>query len=122
MASYFSPNLSEVPSSGGNSDDGSWSTAYDQHPFEASIEQLRGSPASRPTHLFRRPVEDLEEAVEEIPSRFELVRRQQVPIEDRRKIPGCGINEFDPFDNPMSAESDPIDPVFFQPVHKTYTR
>lgn len=126
MARYFSPDLpgseiSRVSSSGGISEKGSWSNSQDH--LYPSIEQLRGSPASRPAHLFRQPpAEYLEDAVEEIPSRFDVVRRQQVPIEERRKIPGCGINEFDLFDNPVRAETDPIDPGFFQPAPKGYGR
>ncbi|ODM93404.1 hypothetical protein Ocin01_13283 [Orchesella cincta] len=100
MASYLFHD-SEVFSSSSSENEGS--------EFEASIEQLRGTAARRPSFLFPDEVEAEEEERVEPPRGF--FEEFEVPLEQRRQIPGCGINHHEIFDeSAISAETVPIQP------------
>lgn len=126
MASYFSPDLFGSLSPGINNGRNSNSS------FEApEIEQLRGAVGS-PIHRQVRspPRYDQEEEEQELqleelgePSPSEFIRRLKQPIEERRKIPGSGINEFDSFRESVRAETSPVNmEELFGPEIKTYGR
>ncbi|CAL8091104.1 unnamed protein product [Orchesella dallaii] len=99
MASNSFPNLSFSSSS----------SESEVSRFEASIEQLRGTPVHRPHFL--RPISPVHEEEDEYFEPPAGIREDfDIPLEERRRIPGCGINHHDIFDESVGAETAPIYP------------